>query len=42
MSTNNSVANKIGTGSSPKVLALENGAIYFWVNGSGINYKKVF
>jgi len=42
ISTNNSVANKIGTGSSPKVLALENGAIYFWVNGSGINYKKVF
>lgn len=39
--TNNSIANKIGTGSSPKVLALENGAIYFWVNSDGINYKKV-
>jgi len=38
---NDLVANKIGTGSSPKVLALENGAIYFWVNSDGINYKKV-
>jgi len=32
---------KIGTGSSPKVIALKNGAIYFWVNSEGINYKKV-
>lgn len=38
---NNSIANKIGTGSSPKVIALENGAIYFWVNSEGIKYKKV-
>lgn len=39
--TNNSVTNKIGIGSSPKVLALENGAIYFWINSEGIKYKKV-
>lgn len=38
---NDLVINKIGTGSSPKVIALEKGAIYFWVNSDGINYKKV-
>jgi len=40
VSPNNSVASKIGTGSSPKVVALKNGAIYFWVNSNGINFKK--
>ena len=39
---NDLVMIKIGTGSSPKVIALEKGAIYFWVNSDGINYKKVF
>lgn len=37
----NSTQTKIGTGSSPKVIALKNGAIYFWVNSDGINFKKV-
>ncbi len=32
---------KIGTGSSPKVIALKNGALYFWINTEGINFKKV-
>jgi len=39
--TDNSSPTKIGTGSSPKVIALKNGAIYFWVNTDGINFKKV-
>ena len=37
----NSSPTKIGTGSSPKVIALKNGALYFWVNTEGINFKKV-
>jgi hypothetical protein len=37
----NSTPIKIGTGSSPKVIALKNGALYFWVNLDGINFKKV-
>ena len=37
----NSAPTKIGTGSSPKVIALKNGALYFWVNTEGINFKKV-
>jgi len=36
-----SVPTKIGNGTSPKVLALSSGAIYFWVNSEGINYKKI-
>ncbi len=39
--SDNSSPTKIGTGSSPKVIALKNGAIYFWVNTDGINFKKV-
>ena len=37
----NSVSTKIGMGSSPKVIALDRGAMYFWVNKDGIHYKKV-
>jgi len=32
---------KIGTGTSPKVIALKNGSIYFWVNSKGLHYKKI-
>lgn len=38
---NNSSPTQIGIGFSPKVIALKNGAIYFWVNSDGINFKKV-
>jgi hypothetical protein len=40
-SADNSFPIKVGTGSSPKVIALKNGAIYFWVDSDGINFKKV-
>ena len=36
-----STPTKIGTGFSPKVQALQNGAIYFWVNSNGIHFVKV-
>ena len=39
--TDNSKPSKIGTGSSPKVLSLANGAIQFWVSDAGINYRKI-
>ncbi len=32
---------KIGTGSFPKVISTENGAIYFWVGEAGIQYKRI-
>ncbi len=32
---------KIGTGTSPKVLTTKNATIYFWVNEEGIQYKKI-
>ena len=32
---------KIGTGSSPKVIGLKNGAVQFWVSDAGINYRKI-
>jgi len=32
---------KIGTGSSPKVIALADGAIQFWVSEGGIRYRKI-
>ena len=41
ITSTNSSPTKIGTGSSPKVIALKNGAVYFWVNTDGINFKKV-
>ncbi len=41
ITSNNQSASKIGTGSSPKVIALDNGAIYFWVNKEGVHYKKI-
>jgi hypothetical protein len=37
----NSSETKMGTGTAPKVIALEHGAVYFWVNKKGINFKKV-
>ena len=37
----NSQPAKIGTGSSPKVLSLSDGAIQFWVSEAGINYRKI-
>lgn len=40
-SGNSSTPIKIGTGFSPKVIALKKGAVYFWANLNGINYKKV-
>jgi len=32
---------KIGTGSSPKVVTLANGALQLWVSEAGINYRKI-
>ena len=37
----NSPSEKIGTGSSPKVLSTPDGAIYLWVNEEGIKFEKV-
>jgi len=37
----NSKPIKIGTGSSPKVLSLVDGAIQFWVSEAGISYRKI-
>ncbi|MCW5515700.1 sialidase family protein [Muriicola sp. Z0-33] len=39
--SDNNTKTKIGTGSFPKVMALKKGAIYFWVNNKGINYRKI-
>jgi hypothetical protein len=39
--TENSKPIKIGTGSSPKVLSLVDGAIQFWVSEAGISYRKI-
>lgn len=39
--SDSSVPTKIGDGTSPKVLALKDGALYFWVNSEGIHYKKI-
>ena len=41
LDTENSKPIKIGTGSSPKVLSLVDGAIQFWVSDAGINYRKI-
>lgn len=32
---------KIGNGNSPRVLTVSDGVIYVWVNGNGIQYKRV-
>ncbi len=32
---------KIGTGNSPRVLSVSDGAIYVWVNETGVQYKKI-
>jgi len=36
----NSPAEKIGTGSSPKVISTSDGTLYLWVNGDGIQFEK--
>ena len=41
INSDNSIPTKIGNGTSPKVLALKEGALYFWVNSDGIHYKKI-
>jgi hypothetical protein len=41
MKTGDDLPLKIGVGSSPQVIALEDGALCFWVNSEGIQYLKI-
>ncbi len=39
---NDSFSKTIGTGSFPKVIALENASLYIWMNEKGIHYNKTY